>query len=213
MDRPVSGHVRRITAGSGAELRRELDAAAAEARVRALVLGFRDEEDFPAGPGEDPATLIGGLPKPLILTIGERARGPVFGAVLAAHVCIAARAALFGPADPSELVLHIGARKTAALARTDGVFDARTALELGLVNRTVEPGELVPTALGIAERIAEMSPRAVRTCLRAVEEGLRLELGEGLRRETELFTRIFAAGDFREGTSAFFEKRKPEWKV
>jgi len=56
------------------------------------------------------------------------------------------------------------------------------------------------------------APLAARACLEAVTRGARLPLEEGLRLEAELFGRLFATGDVREGTRAFLEKRKPDFK-
>jgi hypothetical protein len=66
-------------------------------------------------------------------------------------------------------------------------------------------------AESLAAEIAQLAPLAIRACLRAVNEGLKLPLSDGLALETELFASLFETNDMREGTAAFLEKRKPRF--
>jgi enoyl-CoA hydratase len=83
------------------------------------------------------------------------------------------------------------------------------ALRIGLVNRVTENARLLDEAESLAREIAMLAPLAIRACLEAVTRGLSLPLAEGLALEAELFSRLFATDDVREGTSAFLEKRAP----
>ena len=90
---------------------------------------------------------------------------------------------------------------------------ADEALRLGLVNRVVAPERLPAEAEALARDIVDNSaPLAVRACLEAVTRGARLPADEALELEAELFARLFAAEDVREGTRAFLEKRRPRFK-
>jgi len=91
-------------------------------------------------------------------------------------------------------------------------FDAQTALNFGLVSRVVPADQLMATAEGIAAKILECGPLAVRSIKQAVLRGREMTLEEGLKLESELTGKIFATEDAREGPTAFAQKRKPEYK-
>lgn len=104
-----------------------------------------------------------------------------------------------------------GRALSAMLARDE--IEAAEALRLGLVNRVVEPARLIDEAAALAQSVIDhAAPLAARACLQAVTRGARLSLEEALRLEAELFARLFATEDVREGTRAFLEKRKPVFK-
>ena len=95
---------------------------------------------------------------------------------------------------------------------TGDVIDAATAERWGLVSRKVPHDELLPAAMGIAERIASRPPLAVRR----LKEGLRrandpdwTELGEWVSRT---LGELFRTDDHREGVKAFLERRDPEFR-
>jgi enoyl-CoA hydratase/carnithine racemase len=91
-------------------------------------------------------------------------------------------------------------------------FDAQTALNFGLVSRVVPAAQLMPTVEGIAAKMLECGPLAVRSIKQAVLRGREMTLEEGLKLESELTGKIFATEDAREGPTAFAQKRKPEYK-
>jgi enoyl-CoA hydratase/carnithine racemase len=90
--------------------------------------------------------------------------------------------------------------------------NAADAERLGLINRVVGAADLLTEARSLAQDIAKLAPLAIRACLESVRVGLELPLVEGLAVETRLFARLFETADMREGTSAFLEKRTPEFK-
>ncbi|MDR7463597.1 MAG: enoyl-CoA hydratase-related protein [Armatimonadota bacterium] len=91
-------------------------------------------------------------------------------------------------------------------------ISAQRAYEVGLVNRVVPLGELMPTALKLAETICANAPLAVRTAKEAVWRGLHLSLEEGLRLEALLGDPLRETEDVQEGLRSFREKRRPEFK-
>ena len=94
---------------------------------------------------------------------------------------------------------------------SSGMVAADEALQWGLVNHVVPQEQLLTTCMELAGRIAKNSPTALAAAIRAVNAGY--EPGtNGLQREIEEFGNCFGTADFKEGTSAFLEKRKPEFK-
>ncbi|MGA9571278.1 MAG: enoyl-CoA hydratase-related protein [Candidatus Acidiferrales bacterium] len=98
------------------------------------------------------------------------------------------------------------------LILTGEMIAAEEALRVGLVNRVVEPGELLATAEAIAKKIIANAPLAVKYALEAVEHGIEMPQEEGLYLEATLFGLCCATQDMREGTRAFLEKRPPKFE-
>jgi enoyl-CoA hydratase len=98
------------------------------------------------------------------------------------------------------------------LILTGEMITAEEALRVGLVNRVVEPGELLATAEAIAKKIIANAPLAVKYALEAVERGMEMPQEEGLYLEATLFGLCCATQDMREGTRAFLEKRPPKFE-
>jgi enoyl-CoA hydratase len=98
------------------------------------------------------------------------------------------------------------------LILTGEMISAEEALRVGLVNRVVEPGELLATAEAIAKKIIANAPLAVKYALEAVEHGMEMPQEEGLYLEATLFGLCCATQDMREGTRAFLEKRPPKFE-
>lgn len=98
------------------------------------------------------------------------------------------------------------------LILTGEMISAEEALRVGLVNRVVEPGELLATAEAIAKKIIANAPLAVKYALEAVERGMEMPQEEGLYLEATLFGLCCATQDMREGTRAFLEKRPPKFE-
>jgi enoyl-CoA hydratase len=89
---------------------------------------------------------------------------------------------------------------------------AQEAHRIGLVNEVTGPGELIPRAEAIAQKIFANAPLAVQYCLEAVNKGMEMTLREGLYLEAVLFGLACATEDKKEGTSAFLGKRAATFK-
>jgi enoyl-CoA hydratase/carnithine racemase len=87
---------------------------------------------------------------------------------------------------------HLPQSDAMRLVTTGEPMDAQWAYERGLVQRVVPPGELMTTARALAERLAAMSPEAVRAVKRAVVDGLEVSLSAGLALEQRLADRVVA---------------------
>ena len=91
-------------------------------------------------------------------------------------------------------------------------IDAQEAYRIGLVNAVVPPDAVMSTAKEWAEAICQAGPMAVRAAKEAMVIGSGLTLEEGLRLENSLEAYLTTTEDFIEGTTAFVEKRKPDFK-
>ena len=85
------------------------------------------------------------------------------------------------------------------------------AYALGFVNVVTEPGEALDGALALAERIAVNAPLSVQACLDAVNGLARADDDAGWDATTHAIAAIAGTDDVKEGMTAFFEKRAPEW--
>src|ERR1700747_2376523 len=87
------------------------------------------------------------------------------------------------------------------------MITAEEAHRIGLVNEVTAPGDLIPRAEAIAQKIIANAPRAIQYAMEAVNRGLDMTLADGLFLEATLFGVCCATEDKREGTTAFLEKR------
>ncbi len=160
---------------------------------------------------------------PVIAAVNGAAAGGGCELALACHLRVASTRATFslpelklglipGYGGTQRLARAVGHGRALAVMLASEKLSADEALRLGLVNRVVAPGELLPEAEKLAGTISQLAPLAIRACLAAVTHGSRLPLEEGLQLEAELFARLFSTADAREGTRAFLEKRAPSFK-
>ena len=105
----------------------------------------------------------------------------------------------------------IGAGKTAEMLLTGNQISAAEALRIGLVNKVVPQASLLREAEAIALAILSKAQIAVRMALKAINISMELPLSEGLKIEAALFGECCGTNDFKEGTRAFLEKRKPQF--
>ena len=90
-------------------------------------------------------------------------------------------------------------------------LSAERAFQYGLVNRLVDPGQALSTAVTLAEQIASNSPTATRNSLQAMERILASGDDLGWAATDYARVEVFASEDRKEGIRAFFERRQPEW--
>jgi enoyl-CoA hydratase/carnithine racemase len=98
------------------------------------------------------------------------------------------------------------------LILTGEPVSAQEAMSLGLVSRVVSADDLLRQAQGLARKMARKSRVALRASLRAIREGMTLDLSDGLVLEARLFGELCDTDDRKEGVSAFLEKRQPRFK-
>jgi enoyl-CoA hydratase len=105
----------------------------------------------------------------------------------------------------------IGTARTKEFLFTGEPVDAAEALRLGLVNRVVDPDQLLDEALDMARKIAGLAPLAVQFAKRAVHMGSQVGLEAGLEFERYAASILMDTDDRREGMRAFVEKRAPRF--
>ena len=91
-------------------------------------------------------------------------------------------------------------------------IDAQRALQLGIVNRVVAMDALDAEIAALADQLAASAPHAMSGILDAVVRGGECPLDEALDYETKAFALCFSTADMREGTNAFLQRRKAEFK-
>lgn len=106
----------------------------------------------------------------------------------------------------------VGKGRALELILTGNMIDAAEAYRIGLVNKVAPADKLIATAEEILKTIFTKGPVAVKLALEAVNHGLELTLDEGVQLESNLFGLCFSTEDMKEGTKAFIEKRKAEFK-
>jgi methylglutaconyl-CoA hydratase len=112
----------------------------------------------------------------------------------------------------SILVWQVGHKIARDLLMTARLFDAAEAHRYGLVNEVVEPERLMPRARELAAQLLELSPSSVRLTKKLINGFIAPALDEQMAQAIEDNARIRTTDDFREGVTAFLEKRKPKWK-
>jgi enoyl-CoA hydratase len=163
------------------------------------------------------------LSKPVVMAINGFALGGGCEIAMAGDVLIASENAKFGQPEVN-LGLIPGYGGTARTTRRVGkgmamylclsgeIIDANEALRIGLVQKVVPAAELVSAAKRIATTIASKAPLAIAACKRTINNGAHLSIDDALELEALEFGTLVDTEDIKEGTGAFLEKRKPNWK-
>jgi len=160
--------------------------------------------------------------KPLIAAVEGPAVAGGTEIVLSCDLVVASTTACFGlPEVKRSLVANAGGlfRLPRALptnvamemALTGDDLDAEAAHRHGLVNRLVQPGHALATAVELAEAVNANAPLAVRASRRVVLAARLLEDDEAFEVAANATREVFRTEDFREGPRAFVEKRSPIW--
>jgi enoyl-CoA hydratase len=105
----------------------------------------------------------------------------------------------------------VGREKAAELLFTGEIIDAAEAHRIGLVSRVVPPEELMPAALGLAQRIAANPPLAVQRIKQGMRKALDPDWDELGRWVSTSLGELFRTNDHREGVKSFLEKRAPQY--
>lgn len=110
------------------------------------------------------------------------------------------------------LARQVGYSKALEIATSGEPVDASECEELGLANRVVPAGDLLDEAGAWAKRLAQMPTVAIGMTKKAMRFAMDNDLGKTIEWEAELQARAVQTHDHKEGVSAFFEKRDPDFK-
>jgi len=161
--------------------------------------------------------------KPIIAAVNGVAMGGGLEIVLACDLAVAANNARFALPEVrvglyaaaggvQRLTRQIGRKAAMELILTGRHFGSEEAAALGVINRVVGEGEALDAARALAGELLANSPSAIQASKEALNRLEELEsLEEALADTGKIFGKLMRTRDFREGVTAFAEKRQPEW--
>jgi enoyl-CoA hydratase len=223
-------------------LRTAFEDARDDAQVRGVILTGAGDKAFIAGAdiselshvtaieaeksstyGQAVLNLIENLGKPVIAAVNGFALGGGCETAMACTIRVASENGTFGQPEVTlglipggggtqRLPRLVGKGRALQLILSGEMINAQEAYRIGLVNEIVPAAELMTRAEAILKRIFSNAPVAVKYSLDAVNKGLETSQAEGLSLEASLFGLCAGTEDKKEGTSAFLEKRKPQFQ-
>jgi enoyl-CoA hydratase/carnithine racemase len=224
------------------DLKAAFEDAKADASVRGVILTGSGDKAFIAGAdiselahldaygaeessrlGQGVLDFIENLGKPVIAAINGFALGGGCETAMACTMRIAAEQARFGQPEvklgllpggggTQRLPRLVGKGRAMQLILTGETISAHEAYRIGLVNEVVPAENLIDRAETILKQVAANAPIAVKFSLDAANKGLDSSQSVGLALEASYFGICAASEDKKEGTSAFLEKRAPQFQ-
>jgi enoyl-CoA hydratase len=234
------GKLNALTIDTLQEIKHAIQEAEKREDVSGIILTGAGPKAFAAGAdisefahfGEDQATrmsadghevmnTIENSEKPVIAAVNGFALGGGCELAMACHMRVASENAKFGQPEVNlgvppgyggtqRLIQLVGKGKAIELLLTGDAIDAQTAFNLGLVNYVVNQENLLDKCREILAKTATKSPVAVAKVIRCVNDFFRPNVN-GMQREIYEFGEAFVTEDFKEGTDAFLNKRKPNF--
>jgi len=173
--------------------------------------------------GQHVFDLVENMGKPVIAAINGYALGGGCELAMACTLRLAADTAKIGQpeialglipgyAGTQRLPRLVGRGRAMEIILTGTPITADEALRIGLVNRVYPAAELMAESRKLALQLAKAAPIAMRYIINAVNKGTAMPFAEACQYEATLFGLVASTDDMREGTAAFLEKRKPQFK-
>lgn len=224
-----------------ADLRMAFEDARNDAAVHGVILTGAGDKAFIAGAdigelaqataieaeqssrfGQEVLDLVENLGKPVIAAVNGFALGGGCETAMACTIRIAADGAKFGQPEvklgllpggggTQRLPRLVGKGRALQLILSGEMIGAQEAYRIGLVNEIVPAHELIARAEAMLDKIVANAPVAVKYALQAANKGLETSQSEGLLLEASYFGLCAATDDKKEGTSAFLQKRAPQF--
>jgi enoyl-CoA hydratase/carnithine racemase len=172
---------------------------------------------------EAPPVVLHGVDTPTLCALNGGAAGYGMDLALGCDIRIAAESSKLAPAFVKRGVLPesggtwllprmVGYAKAAEIAFTGETLSAKECLELGLVNRVVPDASLMEETVALAERIGANAPLAVRATKRMFRMAEREDFDDHVHHVFLQLLPLFGSKDFREGMTAFLERRPPSFE-
>jgi len=223
------------------DLRTAFEDARDDASVRGVILTGAGNKAFVAGAdigelahyaafeaeqssrfGQEVLDVIENLGKPVVAAVNGFALGGGCETAMACTIRIAAEGAKFGQPEVTlglipggggtqRLPRLVGKGRALQLILSGEAISAQEAYRIGLVNEVVAAAELIPRAEAILRKIASNAPIAIKLALEATNKGLETSQSEGASLEAAYFGLCAATEDKKEGTTAFLERRAPQF--
>jgi enoyl-CoA hydratase len=173
--------------------------------------------------GQEVFSFIDKFEKPVIAAVNGFALGGGCELALSCHIRLASENAKFGQPEVNlgiipgyggtqRLARLINSGRAMEMILTADLIDANEALKIGLVNKVYPQSELKSKAFELAVKISNKGQQAIRLAVKSVKAVDEVTLQEGLNIEATHFALSCGTEDFKEGTQAFLEKRKPDFK-
>ena len=173
--------------------------------------------------GQEITNLIESADKPFIAAIHGFCLGGGMEFALACHIRLADETAQFGQPEinlgiipgyggTQRGVRQLGKARALELLLSGNFIPAQQAADYGIVNRVVPAGEVLDEAMALAETIAKKSRMPVKATIKAVNEGMGMEIGKAMKLEREIWGELCETEDKEEGVAAFLEKRDASFK-
>lgn len=224
------------------EFSQALDAIAADEDIRVLILTGAGDKAFVAGAdiselatynsltaksfsrkGHAILAKLQALPIAVIAAVNGFALGGGTEIAIACDFIYASESARFGQPEinlglipgfggTQRLPRLIGSNQAKELVFTGKMISAADAEKIGLANRVVPADQLMEEVLKTAREIAAKGKVSLRAAKQAINYGLNTDLATGIHIEVDGFSMCYASSDAKEGTSAFLEKRKADFK-
>ncbi|MGD0624403.1 MAG: enoyl-CoA hydratase-related protein [Thermodesulfobacteriota bacterium] len=224
------------------QLDQTFDALAKNPEVQGVILTGGGEKSFVAGADISEFIQVKGDTAVRFMTRGQRIFDkieafdrPVIAAVngfalgggnelaMCCDISIAAENAIFGQPETNLAIVPgyggtqrlprlIGPRKAKEVILADERINAQEALRIGLVQKVVPKGQAVEEAKKLLKKIMSKGPVAIKMAKKAINEGLKMSLREGLDLEAQCNAICFGTEDKDEGAKAFLEKRPAKFK-
>jgi enoyl-CoA hydratase len=171
--------------------------------------------------GQEIFSKIENLAKPVVAVVNGYALGGGCELAMACHLRVATQNAKFGLPEvglglipgyggTQRLTRLIGKGRALEMILTANHVNADLALAMGLVNRLAADGQGMKEAIELISVILGKGPVAIKQAIQAVQAAYG-DPDKGFKREAELFGELFNTEDFKEGTSAFMNKRSPNF--
>ena len=231
-----------LNASTWADLRVAFEDARDDATIRGVIVTGAGNKAFIAGAdiselvhataldaerasrfGQEVLDLVENLGKPVIAAINGFALGGGCETAMACTIRISVESAKFGQPEVAlglvpggggtqRLPRLVGKGRALQLILSGEMISAQEAYRIGLVNEIVPATDLIKRAETILNKIGSNAPVAIKFALEAANKGLETSQSEGLLLEASYFGLCAATEDKKEGTSAFLEKRAPQFR-